>query len=121
MYLIDSHVLIWNAIGDPQLSGRHLDLLHSDARLFVSVASLWEIEIKLRAGRLDLPENFNDLMLEKPYEFLQITEAHALAAARLPRLHGDPFDRMLIAQAQAEGLTILSEDRWFAGYEVEVV
>ena len=121
MYLIDSHVVIWDYFDDPRRQFRHTKLLQSDARQFVSVASLWEIEIKIAAKRLKLPPDFSDLVIEDSYEILDISLAHALASARLPRHHGDPFDRLLIAQAQAEGLTILTADRKFAAYDVAVI
>ena len=121
LYLVDSHVLIWAALDSPRLSSKYSAILNGANTCFVSVASIWEMEIKLQLEKLDVPKSFPEQLCRGPYDLLQISEAHALAAARLPRHHGDPFDRMLIAQAQAEGLAILTADRRFTAYDVEVV
>ena len=121
VYLIDSHILIWSALGDPRLSPKHAKILTSASVLFVSVASIWEIEIKLKAGRLNLPSNFADVLADGHFDVLAISASHALNAARLPLHHRDPFDRMLVAQAQSEGLTILSADARIKAYQADVV
>lgn len=87
----------------------------------VSAASLWELAIKQEKGRLALSRERLDAVLESDFELLDITPAHGLAAARLPAHHGDPFDRILIAQARAEGLTLVGSDGIFAEYDVPVL
>lgn len=81
--------------------------------------SAWEISIKITAGRLALDDDVEVLVARAGLMALPLTMAHALAAGRLPRLHGDPFDRALIAQAQVEGLQLVSADRAVLAYDVD--
>jgi PIN domain nuclease of toxin-antitoxin system len=87
----------------------------------VSAASTWELAIKHALGRLELPPEFGDAIREARFTELPVTIEHGLVAARLPSYHGDPFDRMLVAQAQLEGLTIVTRDAAFAPYGVPVL
>jgi PIN domain nuclease of toxin-antitoxin system len=125
-YLIDTSVLIHSLISKPNLNHRALELLADNlSELYLSAVSSWEITIKVRAGRLVLPE--------RPAEFvtramqimslraLDITHLHALAVDALPNYHGDPFDRMLIAQAVSEQMTLLSTDRTLQKYKVDLM
>jgi PIN domain nuclease of toxin-antitoxin system len=121
--LLDTHVFLWlNA--DPDRLGGELALLE-DARneLVVSAASTWEIAIKCAAGRLALPESPERYVPVRIREIgaepLAIEHAHALAAGQLPKLHRDPFDRMLVAQAGALDATIVTADRQVTRYAVE--
>lgn len=120
--LLDANVLIWWATDNRRL-GRDAAAAIADAdnEVRVSAATIWEIEIKRASGKLrvdrDLAERAQDAGL-KP---LDVTFAHAVDAGRLPRVHGDPFDRMLIAQAVIEGLSIVTSDRIFARYPVSVL
>ncbi len=86
--------------------------------LTVSAASFWELAIKQAKGKLDLPPDAFDDLRNGPFRLLSITPDHAVAAARLPPHHGDPFDRLLIAQARAEGLTLVGSDGVFVEYDV---
>ncbi len=109
-----------------RLSAQARDLLLSDENeLFLSAASSWEIVIKQALGRLNLPEDpgryVPDRMAKTGTRPLAIEHSHALQVAKLPRHHRDPFDRILIAQAQVERLPILTADRQFARYEVELL
>ncbi len=118
--LFDTHVLLW-AAGAP-------DRLPSDARALIenpttelvfSAASLWEIVIKTRLKRADFnvdPHLLRRRLIENDYEELSISGAHALAVDFLPVIHRDPFDRILIAQAQVEGLTLLTADETVGRY-----
>jgi PIN domain nuclease of toxin-antitoxin system len=119
--LLDTQaLLLWTEAGD--LSGRALRLLDDRrTRAVISSASIWEMAIKQRRGKLRLPEAYFDALFSSDVQILAITERHALAAARLPLHHADPFDRMLIAQAQAEGIPLVGSDAAFADYDVEVV
>jgi PIN domain nuclease of toxin-antitoxin system len=125
-YLMDTSVLIHSLISKPNLNHRALELLADNlSELYLSAVSSWEITIKVRAGRLVLPE--------RPAEFvtramqimslraLDITHLHALAVDALPNYHGDPFDRMLIAQAVSEQMTLLSTDRTLQKYKVDLM
>ncbi len=90
-------------------------------RLFFSVASIWELAIKQAQRKLDLPDDLLDVLLGEGFTELPISSAQALTAGALPLHHRDPFDRMLVAQAQSEGLTLVSNDAWIAAYDVPVL
>ncbi len=118
--LLDTHLLLW-AAGEPRkLSKAARRLLEAaDNILVFSAASLWEIAIKQSLGRDDFRADARLLrrgLLDNGYEELAITGAHAVAIATLPPLHKDPFDRILLAQAQVEGFTLLTADDRLAQY-----
>jgi PIN domain nuclease of toxin-antitoxin system len=119
--LLDTHVLLWWLADDPTLprwaAGPIAD---PDTTVLVSAASVWEISIKQAIGRLEAPDDLLEV-LEDDFDTLSMTAAHAMAAGRLPAHHADPFDRMLIAQARIEGLTLVSVDRRFADYDVSLL
>jgi PIN domain nuclease of toxin-antitoxin system len=89
--------------------------------VFVSAASIWELELKHSAGRLTLNAELAPAAEAAGFAFIPIVVAHAVAAARLPLHHGDPFDRMLVAQAQIEGMSLLSSDEKIGRYQVAVL
>jgi PIN domain nuclease of toxin-antitoxin system len=89
--------------------------------VFASAASIWEIEIKSAQGRLEVPPNFIELVEETGFQALPISFEHAVQAGRLPMHHRDPFDRMLVAQARVEALTLASADGAIRDYEVPFV
>jgi PIN domain nuclease of toxin-antitoxin system len=123
--LLDTHTFLWWTTDDPQMSATALDLI-ADSRntLYWSAASSWEVSIKYELGRLplpDAPEQFLAAELGRNrIESLSIIDAHAFQAGRLPRYHRDPFDRMLIAQAQVEGFGLITNNSSIRRYEVEV-
>lgn len=117
--LVDSHALLWYLAGDERLGESNRELIEGGA--MVSVASIWEIGIKAGLGKLDVPDDLPDRVLEFGFAMLPITPEHGWRVRHLPFHHRDPFDRLLIAQAQVEDLSILSVDSAFAAYEVEVV
>jgi PIN domain nuclease of toxin-antitoxin system len=120
--LLDTRALLLWTTEAGDLSGRALRLLDDRrTRAVISSASIWEMAIKQRRGKLRLPEAYFDALFSSDVQILAITERHALAAGRLPLHHADPFDRMLIAQAQAEGIPLVGSDAAFADYDVEVV
>jgi PIN domain nuclease of toxin-antitoxin system len=124
-YLLDTGVLIHNLIAQPKLSRRALELLaHSSSELYISAASSWEIAIKAGSGKLVLPERPSDFMIRAiqlmSLQPLDITHSHIAALEKLPNYHRDPFDRILMAQALAEGLIFLTADRNLKRYPVEM-
>jgi PIN domain nuclease of toxin-antitoxin system len=120
-YLADTQVLLWTLHDDPRLPSHHAEVLRSSASVLASFASLWEVSIKVGLGKLRTVDDFPSAFETIGVELLPIAVAHIAAVRGLPRHHGDPFDRMLIAQAQIEGLTVLTTDRAFCAYGIEVV
>jgi PIN domain nuclease of toxin-antitoxin system len=118
--LLDTHVAIWWLSGDGRLSAATRKAIEDAPNAFVSAVSLWEILIKQDTGRLDLPTGFADA-LRVDFIELPLTFDHALAGRALPLVHRDPFDRMLVAQAKVEALTIVTADRMLAEYGVPVL
>ena len=116
--LPDSHALLWWAQDSKRMSRHALELLEDDDNTFLfSAVTTWEVYVKHALGKLDHLGDF-DLIGETSPTFLPITHAHALAAAALPLHHRDPFDRLLIAQAQVEDAVVLTADKAFAAYDV---
>ncbi len=124
--LLDTHALLWWLVDDPRLSETARQIVaDSENEIFVSSASGWEIATKHRIGKLPEAEEaatkLPDLLRRARFRELPITLEHALAAGSLPGPHRDPFDRMLIAQSQAEGLAVLTNDPVFNDYEADVI
>jgi PIN domain nuclease of toxin-antitoxin system len=119
--LLDTHVVLWWLEDHPRLSGHVADLLLSETDVFVSSASVWEIAVKQALGRLQGPEDLPEQVLAAQFAVLDITARHGIAAARLPLHHRDPFDRILVAQAVGEGLTIATADRHVQRYDVPIL
>jgi PIN domain nuclease of toxin-antitoxin system len=122
-YLLDTHVLLWWLQDAPRLEGRVREVIgNPDHDIVVSAASIWEAAIKRAIGKLnfDTPTLLQALRRGN-LRILPITADHALAAGDLPRHHEDPFDRMLVAQAANEGLTIITHDRRLQQYGVGIV
>jgi PIN domain nuclease of toxin-antitoxin system len=120
--LLDTHVVLWSLADDAQLGPRARSLIEDNTIIkFVSSASIWEMEIKAQLGRLDTPDDIAVVLLASGVQPLPISWFHAKSAGALPRYHGDPFDRMLIAQARCDDLTLISSDSSFEKYDVNVV
>ena len=124
--LLDTHCLLWARAAPARLSPEaRAALTDSRHQLFVSVASVWEIVIKHALGRLELahaPESLVPRLIAATQAVtLPIEQSHALQVARLPLHHRDPFDRILIAQAQVERLTIVTADQRFSAYDVALL
>lgn len=120
--LLDTHVLLWWLADDPELTEPGREVIAAPENLITfSAASIWEIRIKQAVGKLDLPANFADVLARQPFEPLAVTVAHAHALQGLPLLHRDPFDRLLIAQARVEGMTILTRDNIITQYDVSTL
>ena len=125
-YLLDTHVLLWWLFDDPKLSGPARDIIRApENTIIVSSASGWEIATKSRLGKLphagDIANNLPSLLQKARFKVLSISMAHALAAGALPGPHRDPFDRMLIAQGQIEQLPIVTSDKEFKNYPVNLI
>src|SRR6266571_4478246 len=104
---------------DPRLSrAARKQIATEDSFVAISAASAWEIAIKSARGRLRAPEDLEERIEEQGFTPLAIRIAHALRAGALPALHRDPFDRMLVAQAQVEGMTIVTRDKNIPRYDV---
>jgi PIN domain nuclease of toxin-antitoxin system len=117
--LLDTHVLLWWLANNPRLSAYARTVIaDSDNQVFVSAVSSWEIEIKRAIGKLEAPEDLLGAIAASDFERLDIKIEHSLRLRELPLHHNDPFDRMLIAQALYEDLTLLSGDKKIALYEV---
>lgn len=120
--LLDTHVLLWWLVDDPKLgSGARADISDGKNEIYVSAASSWEISIKQRNGKLIGPDNINSIVEQERFVKLPISLVHGEAAGQLPDHHKDPFDRMLIAQAQTERLTVLTADDKLQLYDADVV
>ena len=122
--LLDTSILLWAAAEPHKLNARARKLLSaSSSPLYLSSASAWEIAIKYSIGTLKLPVDpatfIPAVIRGMGLHSLDITSAHAIAAGSLPRHHRDPFDRMLLAQAKVEGLTLLTTDYVFRKYDVD--
>jgi PIN domain nuclease of toxin-antitoxin system len=119
--LLDTHVALWAIAGDGTLGADFLDRLRHDPDIFLSPVSLWEIAIKQTAGKLAGPPDLAERVRDMGFRELPVTHGHATAAGRLPPHHRDPFDRMLVAQAAGEGMTLVSRDASIALYDVDVL
>jgi PIN domain nuclease of toxin-antitoxin system len=125
-YLLDTHTFVWWDMEASRLSAKVFDILADDANeLFLSVASVWEIQIKQQIGKLKLPAPLPEVIERQQTDneivFLPVTLPHVFDLNHLPLHHRDPFDRLLVAQARVENLILLSDDAVFAQYPVQVV
>jgi len=120
--LLDTHTLLWWLDDDPTLSKKARTSI-ADARnlVFVSAAVIWEIRIKQALGKLEVSGDFRKVLEREPFDMLNITAEHAHAISDLPDYHRDPFDRMLIAQAKVENLTLVTRDLHLKKYKVSLI
>jgi len=115
--LLDTHLILWWLDGSALLPVMAKELIEdSENAVFVSAVSLWEIWLKQTLGKLRLPPEFEEKLGVESFENLPLTAAQTRRVADLPWLHRDPFDRMLVAQALAEDVTLLTADEVLAGY-----
>ena len=120
--LLDTHVLLWWLDANPTLSEKAKSTIADGNNLvFVSAAVIWEIRIKQALGTLEIPSNFRKVLDEQPFEMLPITAEHAHAVGDLPAHHRDPFDRMLIAQATVERLSIVTRNTIIKEYKIPII
>lgn len=118
--LLDTHVLLWWLADDRRLGESTRSLIADAAnQIFVSAASAWEISIKMALGKIDAPSDLADVVEEEGFDRLSISFFHGQRAGSLPNIHRDPFDRMLVAQGQAEGLDIVTADQTIPKYGIK--
>ena len=118
--LLDTQVMLWWLLDDPRLTDSTRNLIRSHPCL-VSVASVWEVAIKHRLGKLPvLPTLFREHSLQAGASLLPVLDSHAIETSLLPAVHEDPFDRLMIAQARLEGLMAVSADRHWPRYDVSL-
>ena len=117
--LLDTHALLWWLANDLRLGPRaRAAIIEPDREVLVSVASLWEARIKQTLGKLELPEGFRSAIAEQGFRELAVRGDHTDELARLPMHHRDPFDRLLVAQARHDALTLVTSDERIAMYDV---
>jgi PIN domain nuclease of toxin-antitoxin system len=119
--LLDTHVILWWLANEPGLAVEARSEIAQSEAAFVSTASAWEISIKMKLGHLDAPHDLADHIARQAFTVLPIHLEHALQAGGLPWHHRDPFDRMLVAQARLENLTIVTRDPDISRYDVAVL
>lgn len=119
--LLDTHALLWWLAGAPMDGEARRRIAEPAALVMVSAATVWEVAIKRALGKLSFDGSMVDHVEDAAFEPLPISLEHAERAGRLPPHHRDPFDRMLVAQAQAEALTVVTRDPAFDAYEVDVL
>ena len=124
MYLLDTHTLLWFLRDSPQLSKKALEIITTENKVYVSIASLWEIAIKKSIGKLEFEhsiEKIAELCHEKDILILQIQPKYFDKIIELPNIHNDPFDRLIIAQAIIENLVIITKDKIIPKYSVKTI
>ena len=119
--LLDTHVVFWWLMEAPLSERARFAIEDRQNDALFSMASAWEVAIKQSLGKLDPPEDFAEAAAGEGFELLRIELSHVRAVRSLPLHHRDPFDRMLVAQAQVEGLTLVTRDRRLRAYDVAVV
>jgi PIN domain nuclease of toxin-antitoxin system len=119
--LLDTHVVLWWLADDPTLADDIKDRLDREPDVYVSSATVWEVAIKQAIGKLPEPARLPERIQESGFRPLAISFDHAILASRLPMIHRDPFDRMLVAQAQYEDLTLVTRDENCRRYEVSIL
>jgi PIN domain nuclease of toxin-antitoxin system len=122
-YLLDTHVLLWHFKGDKRLSTKVQEevLFHLDQQIYISMASLWEVAIKISIGKLDFLSDLTRLhrcIVDNEFKILVIKKKHVESLLKLPFIHRDPFDRLLIATTKAEEMTIITADENIHKYDV---
>ncbi|MDQ2687292.1 MAG: type II toxin-antitoxin system VapC family toxin [Armatimonadota bacterium] len=121
--LLDTHTFLWFILNNPQLSAHSKELIENAETLFLSIASIWEMAIKVSAGKLPLPKPWDQFILQQilrnKITLLPIEYSHTVTVSSLPFHHRDPFDRMIIAQSLVEQVPIVSVDGVFDDYGVQ--
>ncbi len=120
--LLDTHALLWWREGSPRLSRRaRTEIADPNNQVFVSIVTFWEIILKRGAGKIHFPDDFGEVTREEHFTLLAIDFPHLYVLERLPFLHRDPFDRMLIAQSLVEGIPLMTNDRAVIRYRAPII
>jgi PIN domain nuclease of toxin-antitoxin system len=120
--LLDTHTVLWWLSDDPTLSdAARSAIADPENTVFLSAVVVWEIRIKQGIGKLDLPEDFGEVLAQQHFPELSVTVKHADTIAALPAIHRDPFDRLLVAQAVVERMTIVTRDSFIAEYDIDII
>lgn len=124
-FLIDTHTFIWFINGDRSLSEKNINLIKNiENRCYISIASIWEIAIKLSIKKLKLKADFStlsEILIENEIEILPITFVHIQKLLQLDFHHRDPFDRIILSQSLSENLPILTKDENFQLYQADII
>jgi len=121
-FLLDTHTLVWWLANDATLSQTARKIIaNPDNLIFISAASVWEIAIKKQIGKLNVPDNLEAQIEQEDFQAIPINISHAAYIEKLPLHHKDPFDRIIIAQAICEKMKIITRDKKFDVYPVEVI
>ncbi|RYE28967.1 MAG: type II toxin-antitoxin system VapC family toxin [Sphingobacteriaceae bacterium] len=123
--LIDTHILIWYFDGNDKLPDRYkYQLDKTENSIIVSIASIWEIAIKINLGKLEVTKSLTEIqsyLIKRNFEFLEVKFTHLNILSILPLHHKDPFDRLLIAQSISENFTLISLDQHFQAYPINLL
>lgn len=122
--LLDTHILLWCLQGSKRLSAHAINMIQNADEVYASIASFWEIAIKLSLGKLKIDVEFMELesiIINSGYEILPIETAHTVELSSLPHIHRDPFDRMLVAQSIAVPLRLITSDPELPRYGCTVI
>jgi PIN domain nuclease of toxin-antitoxin system len=119
--LLDTHVVLWELEGGRTVGLRAQDAIEHATELTFSVVSFAEIGVKAAIGKLTVPDDLREHVIQSGLRILGLAPEHGLGVADLPLHHRDPFDRLLISQARREGLTLVTGDKRFASYDVEMI
>ena len=119
--LLDTHVVLWQRTGRRSLGAKTRDALTAASDVAFSVVSFAEIGIKVAIGQLTIPDDFHQRVLDSGVRILGLSPDHGLAVGRLPLHHRDPFDRLLVAQAQKDDFTLVTADAELAAYDVSIL
>ncbi|GAA2998486.1 type II toxin-antitoxin system VapC family toxin [Streptomyces fulvorobeus] len=119
--LLDTRVVMWWLDDSRELSPKVKELLDTEPGVYVSAVSAWEITVRQYLGTCEGPGELAEQVRDIPFTAVPVTAAHGVRAGRLPMVHTDPFDRMLIAQAQAEGMVLVTRSEWIPRYDVQVM
>ena len=125
-YLLDTHAFLWFVSEDNRLSSKAQSIIKNSRNdIYFSAVSAWEMSIKIRLGRLSIEEELEPFIIkqlsENNFSTLSITIFHSIYTSKLPEIHKDPFDRMIVAQSQVEDMPLISKDKNINKYKVPVV
>lgn len=119
--LLDTHVVLWWLTDDPTLPDDIKTRLDHEPDVYISPATIWEVTVKQAIGKLKQPADLPERIRDSGFDEIPIKSAHAIVAGRLPMIHRDPFDRMLVAQALCDDLTLVTRDPHCQRYEVSIL